>query len=99
MPYSEYNSKTLEEDFTFKKVKSENAIRNTAHYLNKYYKPSGKCMKDYFLARFPFLLWIVQYEFKSCFVKDLAAGITVSYLSITVNSCNSDHGSPPNNLL
>ena len=73
-----YTSKALEEKFPHKKVQSENVVRNTGHYIKKYYKPSPNCMKDYFFDRFPFFFWIAHYDFKGSFVKDLASGITVS---------------------
>ena len=81
-----YTSKKLEEEFPFKKLQSENVLRNMGNYIKKYYKPSGQCGKDYFFARFPFFLWITQYEFKSSFIKDLASGITVSLMITLFNS-------------
>ena len=37
--------KYLEEKYQFEKVKADNVIRSTGHYLKKYYKPSGNCKK------------------------------------------------------
>ena len=72
-----YNEKTLEENFTYNELRSDNAIKSAGNYVRKYYKPSGNCMKDYFFARFPFFNWIRSYDVKQDFVKDLVAGLTV----------------------
>ncbi len=34
-------------------------------------------MKGYFLKRFPIFDWLLNYDFKQNFVKDLIAGLTV----------------------
>lgn len=73
-----FNEKTLEEKFTYKKIKSDNVLKSSANYLKKYYKPSPNCMKNYFFKRFPFFEWITKYDVKQNFVKDLIAGLTVS---------------------
>lgn len=73
-----YNENSLEERFVFKKLKSDNAFKSAGNYIRKYYKPSGNCMKDYFLARFPFFNWIRSYDYKQDFIKDFVAGLTVA---------------------
>lgn len=37
--------KYLEETYALDKVKPDNIVRSTAHYLKKYYKPNGNCKK------------------------------------------------------
>lgn len=37
--------KYLEETYALDKVKPDNIVRSTAHYLKKNYKPSGNCKK------------------------------------------------------
>lgn len=72
-----YTEKTLEEKFSYNKLKSDNVLKSTANYCMKYYKPSGNCMKNYFFKRFPFFEWILSYDVKQNLVKDLIAGLTV----------------------
>ena len=69
--------KTLQEKFSYKKFRSDNAFKSAAHYIAKYYKPSGNCMKNYFFQRFPFFEWILSYDIKQNLIKDLIAGLTV----------------------
>ena len=59
--------------------KSDNILRSTANYCAKYYKPTPSCMKSFFFKRFPFFSWIISYDIKSDFLKDLVAGLTVLY--------------------
>lgn len=59
--------------------KSDNVLRSTANYCAKYYKPTPSCMKNFFFKRFPFFSWIISYDIKSDFLKDLVAGLTVLY--------------------
>jgi hypothetical protein len=74
--------KTLQEKFSYKKFRSDNAFKSAAHYIAKYYKPSGNCMKNYFFQRFPFFEWILSYDIKLNLIKDLIAGLTVKNLFI-----------------
>ena len=76
---SRFTAKTMEERFGYKQIKPDDPIRSAANYVAKYYKPSPVCMKNYFFARFPFFDWIRTYNIKENFVKDLIAGLTVSY--------------------
>jgi hypothetical protein len=69
--------KSLEQKYSYENEKSDNALKGAKNYMFKYYKPSGNCMMNYFLARFPFFDWIRFYDFKQNFVKDLIAGLTV----------------------
>lgn len=73
--------KALEQKFSYKKVKSDNALKSSVNYMKKYYKPSGNCMKNFFFARFPFFEWILTYDIKQNLVKDLIAGLTVIKLN------------------
>lgn len=59
--------------------KSDNILRSTANYCAKYYKPTPSCMKSFFFKRFPFFSWIISYDIKSDFLKDLVAGLTVLF--------------------
>jgi hypothetical protein len=79
------NEKKLEETFSYKKIKSENAFRSAGRYIKKYYKPSPTCLKNYFFHRFPFFEWILQYDLKNDLVKDIIAGLTVSNLICSLN--------------
>ncbi len=72
-----FTSKTLEAKYGFRKVESENLLKNTSNYLKKYYQPNRSCMKNFFFAKFPFFLWIFSYNFKENFMKDLLSGLTV----------------------
>jgi len=63
-------------------VQSENVMHKMGNHIRKYYKPSGQCGKDFFFARFPFFLWIAQYDYKINLIKDFAAGLTVSEIYI-----------------
>ncbi|CAF0955390.1 unnamed protein product [Brachionus calyciflorus] len=77
-----FNEKSLEEKFTYKKIKSDNVLKSSANYLKKYYKPSPSCAKNYFFKRFPFFDWIRKYDIKQNFVKDLIAGLTIGIVHI-----------------
>ena len=72
-----FNETTLKEKFTYKKIKSNNIFKDAGHYARKYYKPSGNCMKNLVLQRFPVIEWLLHYNLRENFVKDLIAGITV----------------------
>ena len=71
--------KKLEESYEYTKPQTDNALKSTVNYLIKYYKPSGSCVKNYLFERFPILEWATSYNLKECFVKDLIAGLTVSF--------------------
>ena len=72
--------KYLEENFYFQKLKSENVLKSTAHYMRKYYTPSLSCGLTYFYKRLPFFKWIQDYNIKTNIIKDIVAGLTVRFI-------------------
>ena len=82
------NEKILKDRYTFDKLESNNAMKSTARYCTKYYKPSRSCMKDYFLDRFPFFRWIFQYDAKECLLKDVISGLTIGIVHIPQGKVN-----------
>ena len=78
----EMNINDLDEFYSFKPIKSENALYDTKNYLLKYYKPSGSCMGNFLLDRFPFFKWIVTYDYQNDLLKDFIAGITIGVVQI-----------------
>lgn len=71
------NEKILKDTYTFEKLQSNDALKSTARYCVKYYKPSKSCMFNYILDRIPFLRWIFQYDAKECLLKDVISGLTI----------------------
>ena len=69
--------KFMEETYKYDKLKHDNVVRATGHYLKKYYRPSANCMQSFCMKRFPIIDWILNYDMKQYFVKDLIAGLTV----------------------
>ena len=59
-----YNNNEFETKYHFRKLRSENVLKNDAHYCHKNYKPTPSCMKSYFLDRFPIIKWMKNYNFK-----------------------------------
>lgn len=74
--------KFMEENFLFEKLKADNICRSTGNYLKKNYKPTPNCMKNYFFKRLPIFEWVLNYDIKQCFVKDLIAGLTLGIVHI-----------------
>lgn len=71
------NEKILKNKYTFEKQQSNNALKATARYCGKYYRPSRLCMIEYFFDRIPFLRWILEYNVRECLLKDIIAGLTI----------------------
>ena len=71
--------KYMEDHYNFDNLKTENVLRSTAHYIRKYYTPSPRCGLAYLYKRIPFIKWIQEYNVKEDFVKDLVAGLTVTF--------------------
>ncbi len=78
----EMNINDLDEFYSFKPIRSENALYDTKNYLIKYYKPSGKCMGNFLLDRFPLFKWILTYDYRNDFLKDFIAGLTIGVVQI-----------------
>jgi hypothetical protein len=72
----------FEENFPSSKLKSENVFKSAAHYCSKNYKPSGRCMTNYFKDRFPFLKWLLNYNLKENILPDIISGITIGIVHI-----------------
>ena len=79
------NAKELEENFSYTSLRSHNVFRSGFKYMKKYYKPSPKCMKNFFFLRFPFFGWILKYNIKEALLADLIAGLTVGVVHIPQN--------------
>lgn len=75
--YIEMTEKYLEDKFTILDYEDDDIVKDAFHYVKKYYKPSRTCLISYFFNRFPFFDWIRRYDFKSNFLNDLVAGLTV----------------------
>ena len=71
------NEKILKNKYTFEKQQSNSALKATARYCGKYYRPSRLCMTEYFFDRIPFLRWILEYDVRDCLLKDIIAGLTI----------------------
>jgi hypothetical protein len=76
------NEQNLEQALGYKKLPSDNILHSTKTYVKKYYKPSGGCLLNYILDRFPFFRWITSYNVKEDFLKDLIAGLTIGVIHI-----------------
>jgi hypothetical protein len=77
-----YTEKFMQQNFSFRKVKSSNIFRDGLHYLRKNYTPSLICAKGFFLSRLPFFKWITEYNVRECLFKDAIAGLTVGIIHI-----------------
>ena len=77
-----FNNTEFEDRFRKKKLKSDNAIKNAAHYCSKNYRPTSGCLKNYFLERLPIINWIRTYNFKENIVSDTIAGLTIGIIHI-----------------
>ena len=69
--------KRLEEKYTYNKLESENVVKSGFKHVKKYYKPSGTCLLQFVLDRFPFV-----YDAKENLLKDISAGITIGIIQI-----------------
>jgi hypothetical protein len=78
----EINENILTQKYSFKTADSTNPFSGGKRYLVKYYKPSGPCMKNYLLERFPFFTWITKYDYKENLLKDIIAGLTIGIIQI-----------------
>ena len=78
---TEIKENYLDEVFSSKKQKSENIVKNAAHYAAKYYRPNGACAFRYLFRRLPILSWIRTYNIKDFLLKDTSAGLTVIFFS------------------
>jgi hypothetical protein len=84
--HSDYNIKSMpvlsekysEGTYQIDELKTENAFKSAAHYIQKYYRPKKENCERYFFKRFPFFDWIRDYDLKSDLAKDLTAGLTVN---------------------
>ena len=70
--------KHLETNFEFEKLKSDNLLKSTHHYMFKSFKPSGACCNKFITNRFPVLDWIPKYNARENLLKDFIGGMTVS---------------------
>ena len=74
--------KRLEEKYTYNKLESENVVKSGFKHVKKYYKPSGTCLLQFVLNRFPFVSWVKNYDAKENLLKDISAGITIGIIQI-----------------
>jgi hypothetical protein len=77
-----YNNNEFEEKFRFKKIQSENILKNAAHFCHKNYKPTPSCMKNYLLDRFPIIKWMRNYNYRENIASDTVAGLTIGLIHI-----------------
>jgi hypothetical protein len=75
-----FTIKELEQRYAFKSDEdpSPAIVKDTINYMKKYFRPSPKCMKNFFFERLPFLTWLTAYDVKENLLKDFIAGLTVS---------------------
>ena len=75
-----FTIKELEQRYAFKSDEdpSPAIVKDTINYMKKYFRPSPKCMKNFFIERLPFLSWLSVYDVKGNLLKDFIAGLTVS---------------------
>jgi hypothetical protein len=76
-----FTIKELEQRYAFKSDEdpSPAIVKDTINYMKKYFRPSPKCMKNFFIERLPFLSWLSVYDVKGNLLKDFIAGLTVSF--------------------
>ena len=74
-----FTVKELEQRYAFKSDEdpAPAIVKDTVNYMKKYFRPSPKCMKNFFIERLPFLSWISAYDVKGNLLKDFIAGLTV----------------------
>ena len=77
-----YNNNEFEEKFRFKKLESDNLVKNAANFCRKSYKPTPNCMKNYFIDRFPIIRWMMSYNFKENMIPDTIAGCTIGLIHL-----------------
>lgn len=75
-------AKNLRENYSFKKLKSNNALTSSYRHCIKRYRPSGPCLLSYVLRRIPILGWITSYSIKHNLLKDVIAGLTIGIVQI-----------------
>jgi hypothetical protein len=82
-----FTIKELEQRYAFKSDEdpSPAIVKDTINYMKKYFRPSPKCMKNFFFERLPFLSWLSVYDIKGNLLKDFIAGLTVSVFHISKN--------------
>lgn len=72
--------KFLKKNFSLgRHAKSDNALKSTLRYVKKHYKPSGACLTKFLFDRLPLLSWLIHYNVKKYFLKDLLSGIYVIF--------------------
>lgn len=75
-------AKYLESTYEYNELESENVFKSSLNYVKKYYKPSKKCCGNFLFKRIPFLDWLIKYNMKENFLKDIIGGITVGIIQI-----------------
>ena len=73
----EFNKK-----YQTKRIESDHIIKSGINHIKKHYKPSGECTKEFFLARFPILTWLLSYNLKENIANDIISGITIGIVHI-----------------
>jgi hypothetical protein len=77
-----YTNSEFEEKFRFKKLESDNLIKNAANFCRKNYKPSPSCMKNFVRDRIPVIKWMINYNFKENMIPDTISGITIGLIHL-----------------
>jgi hypothetical protein len=83
----EINEQDLSKKYDFHPKKQESFFYGTQKYLKNHYKPSLICFKNYTFDRLPILKWILDYNVKEDFVKDLVGGLTLGIIQIPGGLC------------
>ena len=78
----EINEQDLSKKYAFHPPKEENFFVGTKNYFKKHYTPSLFCLKNYSFDRLPILKWILSYNVRENFFKDLVGGLTLGIVQI-----------------
>jgi hypothetical protein len=72
-------AKYLESTYEYNDRNGENILKDSLHYIKKYYMPTADNCKAFIRKRIPPIEWIPKYDIRKNLVKDLTGGITVNH--------------------
>lgn len=78
----ELNEDILERHYEYKKSKANNALKDCANYVKKYYRPNRQNVARFVADLFYFLKWLPKYKFKEYFPRDFLGGLTLGVVLI-----------------
>ena len=61
---------------------STKPLKDTWHYIKKYYKPTPDFFKRQLFKRIPFIDWIRHYKVKEWLLSDIVSGLTIGIVHI-----------------